>query len=470
MLSGYTEPAHLNHFDFENQRRTFHKFGYALDPSDNSHSLGEFSYIGEKELAEQNKGLTVFEHNKVKIERKRQREGKGDPSDIEGYKGPWADYKDEVKVAKPSEEQLAILEEKFGNKQKKKEENETVEEKTMLHIDDPYDYQGRSYLHIPQDLPVDLRSDEPPHKCYIPKKLLHTWSGHSKGIASIKFFPRSAHLLLSGGMDNKIKLWEVYNQRRCIRTFAGHGKAVKEVCFNNDGTQFLSSSYDRHIKLWDTETGKCVSRFTNGKLPYCIKFNPDEDKQHLFLAGCNDKKIYTWDTKSGETVQEYDRHLGAVNTITFVDENRRFVTTSDDKSLRVWEWDTPVDMKYIAEPNMHTMPFVSLSHDGKWLACQCMDNQIMIFGVHNNFRLNRKKSFKGHMVAGYACQVNFSPDGSFVISGDADGKLNIWEWKTTRLFSKFKAHNGVCIGCMWHPHETSKVVTAGWDGLIHLWD
>lgn len=45
-----------------------------------------------------------------------------------------------------------------------------------------------------------------------------------------------------------------------------------------------------------------------------------------------------WDIRSGEIVQEYDRHLGAVNTITFVDENRRFVTTSDDKSLRVWEW------------------------------------------------------------------------------------------------------------------------------------
>jgi len=32
------------------------------------------------------------------------------------------------------------------------------------------------------------------------------------------------------------------------------------------------------------------------------------------------------------------RHLGAVNTVTFVDKGRRFVTTSDDKSLRVWEW------------------------------------------------------------------------------------------------------------------------------------
>ena len=50
---------------------------------------------------------------------------------------------------------------------------------------------------------------------------------------------------------------------------------------------------------------------------------------------------------------------------------------------------------------------------GKWLACQSMDNKVMIYGVHNNFRLNRKKSFRGHMVAGYACQVDFSPDGRY---------------------------------------------------------
>ena len=27
MLAGFVEPAHFNHFQFENQRRTFHTYG-----------------------------------------------------------------------------------------------------------------------------------------------------------------------------------------------------------------------------------------------------------------------------------------------------------------------------------------------------------------------------------------------------------------------------------------------------------
>ncbi len=30
-------------------------------------------------------------------------------------------------------------------------------------------------------------------------------------------------------------------------------------------------------------------------------------------------------------VQSYDDHLGSINTITFIDNNRKFVCTSDDK-------------------------------------------------------------------------------------------------------------------------------------------
>ncbi|KAK7907791.1 hypothetical protein WMY93_016403 [Mugilogobius chulae] len=366
MLSGYAEPAHVNDFMFEQQRRTFSTFGYALDPSVDTNQVSAASYIGAVEEAEKSKGVTVFESGHKKPEKRKKVKG-GDAGEIDNFLGPWAKYIDEKNVAKPTEDEKKYLEEYLAKRQKRGrvEEEAPAEEKTILHVKDMFDYQGRSYLHVPQDVGVNLRSTEPPEKCYLPKKQIHVWSGHTKGVSAIRLFPGSGHLLLSSSMDCKIKLWEVYGERRCIRTFIGHSKAVRDICFNNAGTQFLSAGYDRYLKLWDSETGKCISRFTNRKVPYCVKFNPDEDKQNLFVAGMSDKKIVQWDIRTEEVVQEYDRHLGAVNTITFVDENRRFVSTSDDKSLRVWEWDIPVDFKYIAEPSMHSMPAVTLSPNGE---------------------------------------------------------------------------------------------------------
>ncbi|BES92770.1 WD domain, G-beta repeat [Nesidiocoris tenuis] len=475
-LSGYVEPAHLNEFQFENQRKTFTSFGYALDPSIDDHGrvAGPDVTIGCGVAGDPNteKRKTVMESTSARPLDKRKRVKNDDPADIEGFVGPWGTYVDEKRVMKPEGEVAEELEEYLAKKQKlgKKVDDKPLEEKTVLHIKDPIDYQGRNFLHPPQDVGVNLRSDSPPDKCFIPKKEIHVWKGHTKGVSAIKWFPKSAHLLLSCSMDCRVKLWEVFNERRCIRTYYGHRQAVRDVCFNNSGKRFLSAAYDRFIKLWDTETGECISRFSSRKIPYCVKFHPDEDKQNLFVAGTSDKKIICWDLRTEEIVQEYDRHLGAVNSITFVDENRRFVTTSDDKSLRVWEWDIPVDMKYIADPSMHSMPAVTPSPNGKWLACQSMDNKIVIFSALNRFKLNRKKTFTGHMVAGYACSLDFSPDMSYIVSGDADGKAYVWDWKTTKLFKKWKAHDAVCISSLWHPHESSKVATAGWDGLIKYWD
>lgn len=69
-------------------------------------------------------------------------------------------------------------------------------------------------------------------------------------------------------------------------------------------------------------------------------------------------------------------------------------------------------------------------------------------------------------------QVGFSPDGHFLMSGDGGGKLFFWNWtQPTHIVKTIPAHDKtVCIGCEWHPFETSKVATCGWDGLIKYWD
>ena len=92
----------------------------------------------------------------------------------------------------------------------------------------------------------------------------------------------------------------------------------------------------------------------------------------------------------------------------------------------------------------------------KYFAAQSLDNQILIYST-DNFRQNRKKRFAGHSVAGYACQVGFSPDGKWISSGDGEGNVVFWDWKTGRIKSRMKAHSKVVIAHEWLPHETVRM-------------
>jgi len=271
-------------------------------------------------------------------------------------------------------------------------------------------------------------------------------------------------------MDGKVKIWDVCNQMNCMRTYIGHSKGVRDICFSNDGRRFLSTSYDKNINLWDTETGQCIGSFSNGKIAYCIKFHPEDDRQHQFIAGCNDRRIIQWDSNTGRVMQVYDQHLAAVNTVNFIDHGRRFISSSDDKSIRVWETGIPVVIKYIAEPHMHSMPAITVSPDGAWFVGQSLDNQLLVYSTRDKFKMNKKKRFVGHLTAGYACQIDFSPDMHWITCGDADGKVWFWDWNTCKVLKSLKCHEGVAIDVKWHPIEPSRVATCGWDGTIKYWD
>jgi len=136
----------------------------------------------------------------------------------------------------------------------------------------------------------------------------------------------------------------------------------------------------------------------------------------------------------------------------------------------VWEYGIPVVIKHISEPDLHSMPATAVSANNKYFLGQSQDNQILVFSTLNRFKLNRRKRFIGHQTAGYACQVGFSPDSRFVISGDAQGRCFFWDWKTGKIYKKLKCHDQVTIGAIWHPNEPSKVATCSWDGTIKYWD
>ena len=93
------------------------------------------------------------------------------------------------------------------------------------------------------------------------------------------------------------------------------------------------------------------------------------------------------------------------------------MSTSDDKKIFVWEYGIPVVIKHVSEPDMHAAPAVAKHPEDTYVVCQNLDNKITVYETaQSKFRL-RNKTFKGHVVAGYACDVAFSPDGQFLLSG-----------------------------------------------------
>ncbi|KAF2160164.1 hypothetical protein M409DRAFT_70674 [Zasmidium cellare ATCC 36951] len=440
--------------------------------------------------------------------KKRKRETKGDSGVVYGagaYKGPWAKYEERRIDSDSGEEvEVEVTDDESGDEEVMYEEDAIVanpsrgtlkgtaydavgteKESTVFEGSQQYDYQGRTYMHVPQDLDVDLVGDfeNLNLKCYHPKKLVHTFksqggqkNAHEKALTSLKFFPSSGHLLLSAAADGKVKLWDVYHDRELLRSYSGHTKSVVDVDYSPDGTRFLTASYDRQMKVWDTETGSCLGRYSTGSTPHVVRWNPEDRSGKEFLAGMHDNKIVQFDTRlppdgdKKNPVQEYDHHLGPVNTITFCDENRRFITTSDDKSLRAWEYNIPVPIKFIAEPYMFPM-VKSASHPSKnSVLLQSSDNTIKVYNTGEKIRQNRKKDFRGHNNAGYAIDIDVSPDGGIVCSGDSGGFVCFWDWKTCKMWHKIKASDGAVVSVAWHPRESSKVVTGDLNGVIKYWD
>ena len=344
--TGHVEQQAMSDVDFKNQHMTFNVLNYARNPSILGGEAALAPYVGNAAAANAHNGMSVRDYRPSRAEVKaikRKRKGKGalgefdDPDEekpeggdgegdgeadegstkVKGYMGPWAGWKDDNAEALVPEEEEYTLPERKARKaviiDKSRKEVGFGEEKSVFHGKEMHDYQGRTYMHVPRDVDVNLSGEAGSQDCFIPKTVIHTWTGHTKGVNAIRLFPKSGHLMLSASMDSRVKLWDVYHEGKCLRTFMGHALSVRDVCFNNDGTRFLSAGYDRHIKLWDTETGQCIQAFGSGQIPFCIKFNPDDDKQDIFLAGMSNKKILQYDIRTGnQPSQEYDQHLGAV--------------------------------------------------------------------------------------------------------------------------------------------------------------
>ena len=141
--------------------------------------------MGDLESAKKYGGRDVVQMKPSRA--KRQRQTKGDPSIVDGegrYLGPWAKYQEEVQYDDDvvlAEEELASDEEYLDesvvpvnmapmNKAATDYQDDlSNQETTDFHGTSLVDYQGRSYMHAPRDIDIDLYKEQGLERTFHPK-------------------------------------------------------------------------------------------------------------------------------------------------------------------------------------------------------------------------------------------------------------------------------------------------------------
>jgi WD40 repeat protein len=107
-------------------------------------------------------------------------------------------------------------------------------------------------------------------------------------------FDAGATLLVSGGFDRTIRVWDLH-PARCRSTTKGHREQVTTIAVAADGRRVVSGGDDGMIVRWDLAEGEGAVLAQGVGAVVRVVFAADAA---LLAAACGDRRVRIWDTQS----------------------------------------------------------------------------------------------------------------------------------------------------------------------------
>lgn len=286
----------------------------------------------------------------------------------------------------------------------------------------------------------------------------------------------AAHLLASCGMDSSIYIWNVFHtEQKKARVLNLHTAAVKDIKWSENSLSLLSCGYDCTSRLIDIEKGMEMKVFKEDEVVAVVKFHPNNC--NLFLSGGSKGVIRLWDIRSGKVVNEYVRGLGPILDLEFMNDTKKFISSSDESksnvsenSIVVWDVSRQVPLSNQIYVEAYTCPCIRHHPHDPYFIAQSNGNYIAIFSSKSPFKLDKYKRFESHSVSGFPIKCNFSPDGKKLASGSSDGCIYFYNPKTCHLINKINAFKQPCVDVAFHPVLSNVIASCSWNGEISVFE
>jgi len=125
-----------------------------------------------------------------------------------------------------------------------------------------------------------------------------------------------------------------------IRILVGHAGWVYAVAVDAQGRRAVSGSFDRTVRVWDLEQGRCTATL-DGHTDKVGAVAVDAQGRRA-VSGSNDRTVRVWDLEQGRCTAILDGHTDEVDAVAVDAQGRRAVSGSEDRTVRVWDLSTGV--------------------------------------------------------------------------------------------------------------------------------
>uniref|UniRef100_UPI00358E6EF4 WD repeat-containing protein 25 isoform X2 n=1 Tax=Myxine glutinosa TaxID=7769 RepID=UPI00358E6EF4 len=291
-------------------------------------------------------------------------------------------------------------------------------------------------------------------------------NGHTGPVHSVHWcpIPCRSHLLLSASIDTTIKVWDAVESGACLWTMNQHTKAVRDAHWTCNGCAILSAGFDAKIYVSDVETG-CVELDLLEDAPL-MTLAPHPSNPSLFLSAGFSPVIKAWDRRAGKVID-----------LLFLSGGDEFLASTDavsrdsaDRTIMAWDLGSAARLSNQIFHERYTCPCLCLNPCKPTFAVQTNGNYIALFSSHRPYCMDGTRRLEGHKVEGYGVTCAFSPDGTLLLSGSADGRLVTYCPERARRLRSVVAHDGPCLAVEPHPVLPRTVASAGWKGDLAVWN
>ncbi|CCA70337.1 hypothetical protein PIIN_04276 [Serendipita indica DSM 11827] len=195
-----------------------------------------------------------------------------------------------------------------------------------------------------------------------------------------------------------------------------------------------------------------------------VAFSPDGSR---IVSSSSDKTIRVWDADTGQPFGEPLRgHERSVDAVAFSRDGSRIVSGSYDTTIRQWETESRRPLGEPIRGHQYKVNAVAFSPDGLQIVSGSDDKMVRLWDADTG--LPSRKPLQGHKSS--VLSVAFSPDGSQIVSGSFDKTIRLWDVSSSQsLGEPLRGHESSVLVVAFSP-DGSRIVSGSADNTIRIWD